>query len=108
MRQIVKNIFSAVKDYYFQHSVSFFHLPTQKTYAACKLLTIICFCTAGLFSKAQVAVQAVGVVAAAAWCGGWTWVILKLVALMARLRVSEDKETEGLDLAEHGERGYSQ
>jgi Amt family ammonium transporter len=56
----------------------------------------------------QVGVQAVGVLTAAAWCGGWTWVILKFVALMARLRVSEDKETEGLDLAEHGERGYSQ
>jgi Amt family ammonium transporter len=47
-------------------------------------------------------------VAAALWCGVGTWVILKVVALMARLRVSEDKETEGLDLAEHGERGYSQ
>jgi ammonium transporter, Amt family len=57
---------------------------------------------------AQVGVQAAGVAAAAAWCGAWTWVILKLIALMARLRVSEDKETEGLDLAEHGERGYSQ
>jgi Amt family ammonium transporter len=57
---------------------------------------------------AQVGVQAVGVLAAAAWCGAGTWVILKIVALMARLRVSEDKETEGLDLAEHGERGYSQ
>ncbi len=56
----------------------------------------------------QVGVQAVGVLAAAGWCGAWTWVILKIVALMARLRVSEDKETEGLDLAEHGERGYSQ
>jgi ammonia channel protein AmtB len=34
-------------------------------------------------------------------------VILKVVALPVRLRVSEEKETEGLDLAEHGERGYS-
>src|SRR5690242_11483841 len=57
---------------------------------------------------AQVGVQALGVLAAALWCGALTWVILKVVALMARLRVSEDKETEGLDVAEHGERGYSQ
>jgi Amt family ammonium transporter len=57
---------------------------------------------------AQVGVQALGVASAALWCGGWTWIILKIVALVVRLRVSEDKETEGLDVAEHGERGYSQ
>jgi Amt family ammonium transporter len=56
---------------------------------------------------AQVGVQALGVVAATLWCGVFTWVILKVVALPVRLRVSEEKETEGLDLAEHGERGYS-
>ena len=56
---------------------------------------------------AQVGVQALGVGAAALWCGVFTWVILKIVALPVRLRVSEEKETEGLDLAEHGERGYS-
>ena len=56
---------------------------------------------------AQVGIQALGVGAAALWCGVFTWVILKVVALMSKLRVSEDKETEGLDLAEHGERGYS-
>jgi len=37
-----------------------------------------------------------GVSAAAAWCGVFTWVILKVVALPVRLRVSEEKETEGL------------
>jgi Amt family ammonium transporter len=56
---------------------------------------------------AQVGIQALGVGAAALWCGVFTWVILKVVALVSKLRVSEDKETEGLDLAEHGERGYS-
>ena len=55
----------------------------------------------------QVGVQAVGVLAAAAWCGLGTWVILRIVAPVAKLRVSEEQETEGLDLAEHGERGYS-
>jgi Amt family ammonium transporter len=52
-------------------------------------------------------VQALGVVAAATWCALATWVILKVLDLVFRLRVSEEKETEGLDLAEHGERGYS-
>jgi len=56
---------------------------------------------------AQVGVQALGVGAAALWCGVFTWVILKIVSLPVKLRVSEEKETEGLDLAEHGERGYS-
>ena len=56
---------------------------------------------------AQLAVQALGVVAAAAWCALLTWGILKLLDVVFRLRVSEEKETEGLDLAEHGERGYS-
>jgi Amt family ammonium transporter len=56
---------------------------------------------------AQLGVQALGVVAAAAWCAALTWVILKLMDVVFGLRVSEEKETEGLDLAEHGERGYS-
>jgi Amt family ammonium transporter len=56
---------------------------------------------------AQFGVQALGVVAAAAWCALLTWLILKLMDAVFGLRVSEEKETEGLDLAEHGERGYS-
>jgi Amt family ammonium transporter len=52
-------------------------------------------------------VQALGVVVAAAWCALTTWLILKLMDLLVGVRVSEEKETEGLDLAEHGERGYS-
>jgi len=57
---------------------------------------------------AQVGIQALGVVACAAWCGVVTWVILKVIRALVGLRVGDDKETEGLDLAEHGERGYSQ
>ncbi len=56
---------------------------------------------------AQLGVQALAVVAALAWCGALTWVILKLLGAVFGLRVSEEKETEGLDLAEHGERGYT-
>ena len=56
---------------------------------------------------AQVGIQALGVGTAALWCGVFTWVILKVVALFSKLRVVEEQETEGLDLAEHGERGYS-
>ena len=56
---------------------------------------------------AQVGVQALGILVAAAWCGVITWLILKLMDAVVGVRVSEEKETEGLDLAEHGERGYS-
>ena len=57
---------------------------------------------------AQVGIQALGVVACGAWCAVVTWVILKVIKAVVGLRVGEEKETEGLDLAEHGERGYSQ
>jgi ammonium transporter, Amt family len=56
---------------------------------------------------AQLGVQTLGVAAAAAWCASLTWVILKVLKVVVGLRVAEEQETEGLDLAEHGERGYS-
>jgi Amt family ammonium transporter len=56
---------------------------------------------------AQLGVQALGVGVGLVWCGALTWLILKLMDLVFGLRLSEEKETEGLDLAEHGERGYS-
>ncbi len=56
---------------------------------------------------AQLGVQLLGVGAAAAWVAVVTWLILKLLNAVVGLRVPEEKETEGLDLAEHGERGYS-
>jgi Amt family ammonium transporter len=56
---------------------------------------------------AQIGVQLVGVVVAGLWCAVVTWLILKLVGAVVGLRVSEEQETEGLDLALHGERGYN-
>ena len=35
-----------------------------------------------------------------------SWVLLKLVDALLGLRVSEDQETEGLDIVLHEERGY--
>jgi Amt family ammonium transporter len=54
----------------------------------------------------QVATQAIGVLATIIWCGVLTIVILKLVDRVVGLRVSANEETEGLDLVDHGERGY--
>ena len=55
----------------------------------------------------QVLTQLIGIVAAILWCGILTWLILKLVNAIVGLRVPDEQETEGLDLAQHGERGYS-
>jgi Amt family ammonium transporter len=62
----------------------------------------------GMTMAKQVGVQALGVLAAAVWCAIATFIILKLIDVTVGLRVSEDQEREGLDLAQHGERGYSE
>jgi ammonium transporter, Amt family len=51
--------------------------------------------------------QAVGVVAVAAFAGVMSFVLLKGLALVMASRVDEDAESMGLDLAQHGEKGYS-
>jgi Amt family ammonium transporter len=55
----------------------------------------------------QFGVQALGALATLAWCGVATFVILKIVGAMVGLRVDRDQETEGLDIAQHDERGYN-
>ncbi len=60
----------------------------------------------GVSMASQVGVQALGVIATVLWCGVWTFVLLKILDATMGLRVSPEAETEGLDLAEHGERGY--
>ena len=55
----------------------------------------------------QFLTQAIGVVATAAWCGLVSFILLKLLDKMIGLRVSNEEETEGLDLVLHDERGYN-
>ncbi|NNE38447.1 MAG: ammonium transporter, partial [Gammaproteobacteria bacterium] len=55
----------------------------------------------------QLVTQGIGVVATIAWCGIATFIILKLVDAMVGIRVTEEEETEGLDLVLHDERGYN-
>ena len=54
----------------------------------------------------QLGVQALGMVATVAWCGGVTVLLLKLINVITPLRATEDEETEGLDLVLHDERAY--
>jgi Amt family ammonium transporter len=60
----------------------------------------------GVSMGGQVMTQFIGVAATVLWCAGVTFVILKVTQALVGLRVSPEKETEGLDLAEHDERGY--
>ena len=36
-----------------------------------------------------------------------TFVILKIISMFTSLRVTDEAETEGLDIAEHGENAYN-
>jgi Amt family ammonium transporter len=54
----------------------------------------------------QLGVQLLGVMVIGAWCALTTWPLLKALDATLGLRVNEEQETEGLDVAEHGERGY--
>jgi ammonium transporter, Amt family len=36
-----------------------------------------------------------------------SWIILKILDATMGLRVSEEEESEGLDLSQHGETGYT-
>ena len=56
---------------------------------------------------AQLLTQLTGVVATILWCGIISLIVLLVLDRTLGLRVSSDDETEGLDLAQHNERGYN-
>jgi len=51
----------------------------------------------------QLLVQLGGIVATALWSGAWSWLLLKAIEATIGLRVSDEAERDGLDLALHGE-----
>ena len=55
----------------------------------------------------QFMIQLAGVMATIVWCGVITYVIFKVLDAVIGLRVTEEEETEGLDLVLHDERGYN-
>ena len=61
----------------------------------------------GMTAGSQLGVQALGSVAVAAWAVVGTVIIIWIVCAITPLRVSDDDETEGLDVTIHGERGYN-
>ena len=60
----------------------------------------------GATMLSQFAAQGIGVFAVAVWSALATTLIALLVSLAFPMRVSEDDEREGLDLASHGERAW--
>ena len=55
----------------------------------------------------QVWTQIKGVLITIVYCGVATFVILKVLDMVIGLRVTEEQETEGLDIVLHDERGYN-
>ena len=61
-----------------------------------------------LFGNAkQFLIQAIGAGAAIVYCFFLTVIILKIVNVFVKVRVSREDEIQGLDLTQHGETGYS-
>jgi Amt family ammonium transporter len=56
---------------------------------------------------AQFTVQAVSVGFTLVYTGVLTYILLKIVGMIVGLRVTDEAETEGLDVAEHGEAAYN-
>ncbi|MHC8441534.1 MAG: ammonium transporter [Candidatus Eutrophobiaceae bacterium] len=54
----------------------------------------------------QIGVQAIGVLATAAWSGIISYVLLKILDRAIGIRVDAEEENEGLDLISHDERAY--
>lgn len=55
----------------------------------------------------QMIAQTKGVLLTIVWSGVGTAIILFIISIIVGLRVTVDKEREGLDLTEHGERAYN-
>jgi len=61
---------------------------------------------AGVTIGQQVVAQVLSLLVTIIYSGVLSFIILKIVDAIVGLRVDEDQEQEGLDLALHSERGY--
>ena len=61
----------------------------------------------GMTIGSQVGLQAIGVAATVIYTGIVSLILLKLIDVSIGLRVSDEQETEGLDISLHDERGYN-
>ncbi|MGH8034654.1 MAG: ammonium transporter, partial [Lysobacterales bacterium] len=61
----------------------------------------------GITMGSQVIKQLLGAGATIAYCAVVSWILLKVIDAVIGLRVTDEQEQEGLDLALHDERGYN-
>ncbi|MAR78460.1 MAG: ammonia channel protein [Gammaproteobacteria bacterium] len=57
--------------------------------------------------SSQIGIQFIGIIFTIIWCGLFTFIILRIVDNVLGLRISEEDEETGIDLSEHGEKGYN-
>lgn len=55
----------------------------------------------------QLTTQIIGVAVSWVFAAAMTFIILKVIGIFVKLRVDESQEIDGLDVTEHGERGYA-
>ncbi|MEC8743525.1 MAG: ammonia channel protein, partial [Pseudomonadota bacterium] len=60
----------------------------------------------GMTVTSQLSVQAASVAITVLWTAIASYIILKVISATIGLRVDEQDEIEGLDISQHGERGY--
>jgi len=60
----------------------------------------------GMTVTSQLSVQAISVIITVLWTAIASYIILKVISATIGLRVDEQDEIEGLDISQHGERGY--
>ena len=60
----------------------------------------------GVTAGSQFMVQLSSVAITVLWTGIGSYVILRFIGALIGLRVDQQDEIEGLDLSQHGERGY--
>lgn len=60
----------------------------------------------GVTISSQLGVQITGIVATGVYTAVVTYILLKIIGAIVGLRVSEDEETQGLDVITHSESGY--
>ncbi len=79
-------------------------------YTKCKVVdgVITSTCDAAAYDMVtQLIAQAKGVLTTIAWSGIGSFLVYIVIAVIFGLRVAEEKEREGLDISEHGERAYN-
>ena len=61
----------------------------------------------GIFGDYSIGTQLIGTLAISAWAFVFSFIVFSIIKVAMGVRVSEEDETTGLDVAEHGQPAYS-